>query len=77
MRVGPGAADELPHVLEVLGIDAAALARSQPAVLRDMERVCISCERKGQCNNDIAIGVAARDYEDYCLNAQTVNALRE
>jgi hypothetical protein len=77
VREGPRAADELPRVLEVLGIDAAALARSEPAVLHDMKRVCISCERKVQCNNDLEIGVSARDYEDYCLNAQTMNALRE
>jgi hypothetical protein len=77
VREGPRAADELPRVLEVLGIDAAALSRSEPAVLRDMKRVCISCERKVQCNNDLEIGVSARDYEDYCLNAQTMNALRK
>jgi hypothetical protein len=76
VRQGPHAADELPRLLEVLGIDEAALVRSEPAVLRDMERVCVSCDRKVQCRNDLAIGVSARDYEDYCLNAQTMNALR-
>ena len=76
VRRGPRAADELPRLLEVLGIDAAALARSEPAALRDMERVCISCKRKVQCNNDLEIGVSARDYEDYCLNASTMNALK-
>jgi len=77
VRQGPRAADELPKLLKVLGIDDAALARSQPAILHDMERVCISCEGKAQCNNDLEIGVSARDYEDYCLNAQTMNALRK
>ena len=76
VRQGPHAADELPRLLEVLGIDEAALVRSEPAVLRDMERVCVSCERKAQCRNDLEIGVSARDYEDYCLNASTMNALR-
>ena len=76
VRQGPHAADELPRLLEALGIDEAALVRSEPAVLRDMERVCVSCERKVQCRNDLEIGVSARDFEDYCLNAQTMNALR-
>jgi hypothetical protein len=76
VRQGPHAADELPRLLEVLGIDEAALVRSEPAVLRDMERVCVSCERKAQCRNDLAIGVSARDYEDYCRNASTMNSLR-
>ena len=76
VRQGPHAADELPRLLKVLGIDDAALARTETAVLRDMERVCVLCERKAQCRNDVEIGVAARDYEDYCPNAQTMNALR-
>lgn len=75
VRRGPHATDELPRLLKVLGIDEAALARSETAVLRDMERVCVLCERKVQCRNDVEIGVAARDYEDYCPNAQTMNAL--
>jgi len=73
---GPHSADELPKLLKVLGIDEAALVRSEPAVLRDMERVCVSCGQKAQCRNDLEIGVSARDYEDYCLNAPTMNALR-
>jgi hypothetical protein len=77
VRQGPHAADELPRVLEVLGIDEATLARSQPAVLRDMERVCILCERKVQCNNDLEIGVSARDHGDYCLNAPTMDSLSD
>jgi hypothetical protein len=76
VRRGPHAADELPRLLAVLGIDAAALARSEPAALRDMERVCISCERKARCNNDLEIGVSARNYEDYCLNTSTMHALK-
>jgi transcriptional regulator with XRE-family HTH domain len=76
VRRGRHAADELPKLLKVLGIDEAALARSETAVLRDMERVCVLCERKAQCNNDLEIGASARDYEDYCLNAPTMNALR-
>jgi hypothetical protein len=76
VRQGPHAADELPRLLEVLGIDEAALVRSEPAVLRDMKRVCVSCERKVQCRNDLETGASARDYGDYCVNAQTMNALR-
>jgi hypothetical protein len=77
VRRGPHAADELPKLLKVLGIDETALARTETAVLRDMERVCVLCERKAQCSNDVEIGVAARDYEDYCPNAQTMKALVE
>ncbi len=47
VRQGPHAADELPKLLKVLGIDEEALARTQPLVLRDMERVCALCASQG------------------------------
>ena len=39
VRQGPHAADELPKMLTALGIDQDDLARTEPLVLRDMERV--------------------------------------
>lgn len=75
VRQGPHSAEELPKLLKALGIDEAALLRSEPAVLRDMERVCAQCQRKAQCNNDIETGAVAADYTDYCLNASTLLAL--
>src|ERR1700760_3165460 len=53
VRRGPHAADELPVLLKALGIDAAALERTQPLVVRDMERVCAMCRHKSQCDGDL------------------------
>src|SRR5215475_2333752 len=39
-RQGPHSADELPKMLQTLGLDEAAIWRAEPALLRDMERVC-------------------------------------
>jgi transcriptional regulator with XRE-family HTH domain len=39
---GPYAADELERLLKALGIDEAALARTQPTVLRDASAPCAS-----------------------------------
>jgi transcriptional regulator with XRE-family HTH domain len=75
VRQGPHAADELPKLLKVLGIDEDALARSQPLVLRDMERVCALCASKGECDRDLAAGTSAEHYEGYCLNASTIELL--
>jgi uncharacterized protein YjiS (DUF1127 family) len=72
VRHGPHAADELPKMLKALGIDEQALARTQPMVLRDMERVCALCDHKAQCDHDLIAGTAAEHYEDYCLNAPTI-----
>jgi hypothetical protein len=48
VRRGPHAADELPKMMAVLGLDAKAIARAQPLVIRDLERVCALCEQKKQ-----------------------------
>jgi len=75
VRQGPHAADELPKMLTALGIDQDALARTEPLVLRDMERVCAMCSHKRQCDRDLAAGTAAAHYEEYCANAPTIDGL--
>jgi len=75
VRQGPHAADELPKMLVALGIDQEALARTEPHVLRDMERVCSVCNHKRQCDRDLAAGTAAKHYEEYCGNADTIDGL--
>jgi uncharacterized protein YjiS (DUF1127 family) len=75
VRHGPHAADELPKMLNALGIDEQALARTQPMVLRDMERVCALCGHKAQCDHDLVAGTAAEHYESYCQNAPTIDRL--
>lgn len=72
---GPHAADELPKLLRALGIDETDLARTQPLVLRDMQRVCAMCHHKRQCDRDLAAGTSAGRYEGYCLNAPTIDLL--
>ena len=75
VRHGKHAADELPKMLEQLGISAEGLGRAQPLLLRDMERVCALCHNKGQCDRDLANGTAAENYQGYCPNASTLEAL--
>jgi hypothetical protein len=75
VRRGPHAADELPQLLEALGISESQLARVEPFVLHDMERVCALCGQKRECDRDLAVGTSAANYQDYCLNAPTINEL--
>ena len=75
VRQGPHAADELPKMLKALGVDQADLARTEPLVLRDMERVCALCTHKRQCDRHLAAGTAAAQYEEYCGNAPTIDGL--
>jgi hypothetical protein len=75
VRAGPHAADELPKMLKALGIDKEALVRTEPLVLRDMERVCALCSQKHRCDRDLAAGTAAAHYDEYCGNAPTIDGL--
>jgi hypothetical protein len=75
VRHGPHAADELPKLLKALGIDQEDLARIEPMVLHDMERVCALCGHKRECDRDLAEGTSAEHYAEYCLNAPTIEEL--
>ncbi|OKO78505.1 hypothetical protein AC629_30340 [Bradyrhizobium sp. NAS80.1] len=75
VRHGHRAADELPKMLEQLGISVERLGQAQPLLLRDMERVCSLCNHKGQCDRDLAEGTAAENYHGYCANASTLESL--
>jgi hypothetical protein len=75
VHLGVHATDELPNMLKALGIDRDALARTQPVMLRDMERVCALCHHKGECDRDLAAGTAAEHYQGYCPNAPTIDVI--
>lgn len=75
VRQGPHSADKLPKLFRALGIDPEALARTEPLVLRDMARVCAACQQKARCSRDLEAGMSAQHYDEYCLNASTVDAL--
>lgn len=72
---GPHAADELPKLLSALGIDASDLARAEPMVLHDMERVCTLCGHKRECDRDLSAGTSGGHYQQYCQNAPTIAGL--
>jgi hypothetical protein len=77
-RQGPHAADQLPKLLRALGVDPHELASVEPATMRSLERVCITCGHKEQCEHDLAAGTAAQgNYSDYCPNAKSLAALFE
>ncbi|WP_024511388.1 hypothetical protein [Bradyrhizobium sp. ARR65] len=77
VRQGPHAADELPQLLQALGIDEGDLASSESLLLRDMERVCSLCRHKRECDHDLAAGTSPEHYRDYCLNGPTIEQLGE
>jgi hypothetical protein len=73
---GPHASDELLHLLTLLGLDKELLPRTQPLALRDMTRVCASCQQKRRCNRDLSTGASAQHYEEYYLNPPAIEELK-
>jgi hypothetical protein len=73
---GPHAADELSNLLTLLGVDGDVLSRTQPVMMRDMTRVCASCQQKRRCSRDLSSGSSAEHYEEYCLNAPAIDGLK-
>ena len=66
----------LSRRLAALGLDEAAIGHAEPAVLRDLQRVCSLCESTRECKHDLA----SRDPSDpawqvYCPNVTTLEAL--
>ena len=74
-RRGPGAADLLQKLLVALHVDPETPALKDPAVMHDLQRLCITCSHKKQCQHDLAVGTAAQEYQKYCPNAFTLEAI--
>jgi uncharacterized protein YjiS (DUF1127 family) len=72
---GPRAADELPKLLRALGVDPQKLASRRGTTLRDLQRICITCGHKAQCQHELTAGTAAAHYHDYCPNATSIEEL--
>ena len=62
--------------LAALGLNETAIGHAEPAVLRDLQRVCSLCVSTRDCKHDLA----SRDPSDpawqaYCPNVTTLDAL--
>jgi hypothetical protein len=73
VEAGPYAADQLSKLLHALGADS--LASSDPVIMRDLQRGCIMCAHKTQCDHDLAANAAVRNYQSYRPNAMSLGAL--
>ncbi len=71
----PDSAELLSRRLAVLNLDEGELARGEPEVLHDLQRVCSLCADKRRCQHDLAVESFDETWHDYCPNAQTLEAL--
>jgi len=71
----PDAADLLSQRLDLLRLAAGKLGITEGAVLRDLQRVCTICGSKRRCARDLADRPLSDDWQRYCPNAGTLQAL--
>lgn len=69
----PQSAALLEQMLTALGVDAEA--HKDAAVLRDLQRLCVSCGEKQRCMHEFDVGGAAKHFREYCPNSYTLDAL--
>jgi Family of unknown function (DUF6455) len=72
----PDSADLLHRRLALLRLDADYIAVADGvAVVRDLQRVCTACDSKARCARDLAAHPSTANWQDYCPNADTLEAL--
>jgi hypothetical protein len=71
----PDAADLAERRMAALGLDAAEVAATQPAVMRDVQRVCSLCASKRVCVHDLDHDPENATWHRYCPNDETFDAL--
>jgi hypothetical protein len=72
----PESAELLLRRMSALKLDPSRVARSEPLVLRDLQRLCTMCQSKGRCVRDLATDPTSERWRDYCPNVTTLDALQ-
>jgi len=72
---GPDAAKLMLERMAVLHLDAAALAKSEPSTMRDMQRLCSICASKKRCQLDLILIPNDPAWRHYCPNVGTLDAV--
>jgi hypothetical protein len=62
--------------MALLHLDPDALAKSEPSTMRDLQRLCSSCESKKQCQFDLFFASGDQTWRHYCPNVGTLDALQ-
>lgn len=72
---GAAAAYPMYRRLASLGLDEEQIAREEPGVLHDLQRVCSLCADKKQCLHELKADPSNTHWQDYCPNMPTFEAL--
>jgi hypothetical protein len=75
-KLGPDAAKLLWNRMEALHLDAEAICKSEPAMMRDLQRLCSNCASKKRCQRDLIHDPNDPAWRQYCPNAFTLEVLQ-
>jgi hypothetical protein len=75
-QMGPHAADPMVHRLAAMGLNPEDVARVEPAVFHDLQRVCSFCDEKRQCQHELRRDPDGTEWKTYCPNMPTFEALK-
>jgi hypothetical protein len=67
----------LPRRMTALEIHPAAVARSEPAINRDLQIQCQRCESYERCERDLRCDADNPAWRTYCSNAELLDALAD
>ncbi len=76
---GSGAFELLLMRMEALQLEPGEVRRIESSVFGDLAEACATCESNNRCESDLAYesaGAVTCDWENYCPNAATLNAMR-
>ena len=76
MRLGPDAAALLSHRMRAIGLNPEIVGASEPATMRDMQRLCSQCGKHGRCERDLNRDPQDPTWRSYCPNSATLLALQ-
>ena len=72
---GPHAANLLLRRMTALDLDRKEVSQTEPAVFRDLQRVCALCDSRRRCVRDLIRDSNDPVWEEYCPNAATLKDL--
>jgi hypothetical protein len=72
---GSDAADLLQKMLVALHVDPNILANTDPQIVRDLRRMCITCSERKRCVQEVASGAADQRFREFCPRAFTFDVL--
>ena len=71
----PESSNLLLRRMAALDLDAMEIARSQPSVSNDLNRLCSFCVSKKRCDHELAANAKSSGWQEYCPNVGTLTAL--